>query len=275
MLDEFLKATLPNPIVLDFSTQPAWMYNGSWGFPQDPRAVDWHYSDAPAPYANTTTHLAEYFGRFASWLVSGWFLDEFGKNITGGPALGDKLTHWEVFNEPEGCHGIDPPMYNAEYDAIVTAIRKQTQSKMKFVGLALEQIEAVDYVQQFLNRSLHAPGVPLDYFSFHRYSLATSRTDPASWEKMIVPGIAKVMTQLCSSFRVRQMSIKQHRWCARSYKCAIELILLCSRRWTRSAPYCPTTTSTTCQHRTRCTTKRRRRCLRTALLRTLRWVSTF
>lgn len=100
-----------------------------------------------------------------------------------------------MFNEPEGCHGLDPMGYVAQYDAITAAIRRDAdpQHNIKFVGLALEDVGATDYVAAFLNASNHAAGTPIDYFSFHFYSVATNRTDPASWEDMIVPDVDGIL----------------------------------------------------------------------------------
>ena len=52
--------------------------------------------------------------------LQGEFTDEFGVLHTGGPQY--KLTHWEVFNEPEGCHGLDVQGYTEQYDAVVSEL---------------------------------------------------------------------------------------------------------------------------------------------------------
>lgn len=190
---------LPNPIVINFSTQPAWFYNGSWAYPADPRQVDWTYSDAVGYYSNTTQHLADYYGRLLQWLVKGQFQDEFGRIVGGGPKLGKALTHFEVFNEIDGgCHGLDPQRYNDQYDAIVGAIRRQAdpQHNIKFVGLALQYIEKIDYPRAFLNATRHAQGTPLDYFSFHHYEIATNRTDPSAFENMARQQVDDAMPQI-------------------------------------------------------------------------------
>lgn len=132
--------------MINFSTQPAWFYNGTWAYPKDPRQVDWTYSNAMGYYSNTTRHLADYYGRLLSWLVKGHFVDEFGRNITGGPRLGKALTHFEIYNEiDQGCHGITPQLYNDQYDAIVASIRREAdpQHNIKFVGLALDEVDAI------------------------------------------------------------------------------------------------------------------------------------
>ena len=41
---------------------------------------------------------------------------------------------------------------------------------MKFMALALEGSQNVQYVSYFLNASNHAPGVPIDFISFHHYA---------------------------------------------------------------------------------------------------------
>jgi len=182
----FMNATAGqgHPVIPNFSTQPTWMYDTTdYSYPSDPNAVDWDYPRGNA-LPNTTTLLAQYYGRLLSWLVKGEFTDEFGKSYTGGPAYGSRLTHWEVFNEPQGCHGLDPAGYTAQYDAIVTEIRKvaDPQHNIKFVGLALSQPVEMNWINYFLNPANHQPGVPLDYISFHWYASPSSRTDPNSFE---------------------------------------------------------------------------------------------
>ena len=64
------------------------------------------------------------------------------------------------------------------YDAIVTGIKRWAptgSAAMKFMGLALENSGNVGYVQYFLNASNHAPGIPLDFVSFHHYAGASQR----------------------------------------------------------------------------------------------------
>lgn len=53
---------------------------------------------------------------------------------------------------------------------------------MKFVGLALCCPSGeLDWFEYFLNKSNHAPGVPIDYISYHFYASSNSRTDPSSY----------------------------------------------------------------------------------------------
>lgn len=86
-LSRFLNATKATKTVLNFSTQPAWMYTGNWSYPSSPTQVDWTYSDGKTPYSNTTEQLAGYYSRLVSWLVHGHFVDEVGKLHVGGPAF--------------------------------------------------------------------------------------------------------------------------------------------------------------------------------------------
>jgi hypothetical protein len=79
-------------------TKPAWMYTGGWSYPKSPTEVDWSYSDGKMPYSNTTSNLQAYYARLISWIVHGYFVDEFGRNYTGGPAIGARFNHWELFN---------------------------------------------------------------------------------------------------------------------------------------------------------------------------------
>ena len=37
----------------------------------------------------------------------------------------------QVYNEPQGCHGITPETYNEQYDAVTAAIRKMADPEHK------------------------------------------------------------------------------------------------------------------------------------------------
>lgn len=186
----FLNATRGRRRVLNFSTQPAWAYNSSSSLPSssDPRAVDYGYANG-IPLPNTTEVLADYYGRLASWMGRGYFFDESGRNITGGPALGPDFSHWEVFNEPlgagnlVGCHGLTPQTYVDQWDAITQAMQSNVDHPLKFVGLALQSPfpkDSLVWVQTFLNHSNHkATGAPIDYLSIHLYANAGAASGSA------------------------------------------------------------------------------------------------
>jgi len=123
--------------------------------------------------------LVGYYQRLLGWIIKGSFVDEEGVTHRNLGQTYD-LTHWEVFNEPEGCHGLDVQSYTKQFDAIVTGVRKTVdpERKIKWVGLALSGRE-MDWITYFLNPANHDPQVlPLDYISFHFYASANSRTDP-------------------------------------------------------------------------------------------------
>lgn len=205
-LESYLNATKGAKRVINFSTQPRWMYNNTDNFyPSNPAQTDWDYPAGNA-LPTTTSLLASYYGRLLSWLVKGWFVDEFGRNITGGPCLGVSDLLWEVFNEPEGCHGLTPLSYVAQYDAITQAIREAAdpEHKIKFVGLALLSVDSTEWLETFLNVSNHrSNNVPLDVFSFHFYSNPSSRTDPKSWEAMIIPAVDNVAPKIQALLQIR------------------------------------------------------------------------
>jgi len=152
-----------------------------WSYPDSPNAVAWGYPQGSA-FPGTTELVAQYYGRLLSWIVLGQFTDEYGvvRRNTGQTY---DLTHWEVFNEPEGCHGLGVQDYTIQFDAIVREIRRvvDPQRKIKFVGLALEGREE-DWITYFLNPSNHDEGaLPIDYISYHFYASCSSRTDPNTY----------------------------------------------------------------------------------------------
>jgi len=123
--------------------------------------------------------IGNYYKRLVSWYVAGGFYDEY--NLYHKSGYNYNITHWEVLNEVEAEHSMTVQQYTARYDAIVTAIR-EVAPWMKFVGLALCCPSGeLDWFEYFLNSSNHAPGVPIDYISYHFYASSSSRTDPATY----------------------------------------------------------------------------------------------
>jgi len=182
-LEAFMTATAGRPTIPNFSTQPTWMYNtNDWSYPSDPNDVSWNYPRGNA-YPNTTDLVSKYYGRLISWLTKGSFTDEYGVVHTGGYHY--PLSHWEVFNEPEGCHGLNYVDYTKQFDAVVKEVRAvaDPEKKIKFVGLALGGRE-MDWITYFLTPSNHDPSVlPIEYISFHFYASCSNRTDPNAYEQ--------------------------------------------------------------------------------------------
>jgi hypothetical protein len=89
-----------------------------------------------------------------------------------------------VYNEPDSEHQHTPQTYTAQYDAIVQGIWRHADPhrKLKFCGLALERHKMWDWFNYFLNATNHAPGIPIDFISYHFYAIGTSRTDPKTFE---------------------------------------------------------------------------------------------
>ncbi len=121
----FLNATRGRRTIINFSTQPQWMYAGKVSYPADPLAVDWSYSSNLKPTANTTQLLAAYYANLVSWIAHGSFKDERGRIVGGGPAIGTRLSTWELYNEIESdCHELTPSSYAEQFDVVTAAMQK-------------------------------------------------------------------------------------------------------------------------------------------------------
>jgi len=161
------RTTIPN-----FSTIPNWLFVNSDRsyFPDDPLGETWGY-ETGANFADPTLRdLGDYYGRLVAHYVEGGFTDEGGRWV---PGYNLTISTWEVLNEIEGEHHLSPQEYTAVYDAIVSGIRRWAPNgskNMKFMALALENSGNVGYVEYFLNASNHAPGIPIDFVSFHHYA---------------------------------------------------------------------------------------------------------
>lgn len=183
--DSFLRANPQTPVIINFSTIPAWMFKTPepTAFPQDPNQITWDYTRGTDLRDPTMNELAAYYGRLVGWYTQGGFRDEFGKWHESGHHY--KFDYWEVLNEPDLEHTMAPEQYTARYDAIVTAIRT-VQPGMKFVGLALaEAVRRPDYFEYFLNPKNHASGIPLDMISYHFYATPPDDQPFQTWQYAI------------------------------------------------------------------------------------------
>jgi hypothetical protein len=178
---DFLDATKGHPVILDFSTQPAWVFNSKKPvkYPDDPDEVTWSYSDSRRGLTDPTgRQLGQYYARLASWYSRGGFTDEYGREHKSGHHF--EIPYWEVLNEPDDEHKPTPREYTAWYDAIVSAIR-EVSPKTKFVGLALSLPNA-EMFEYFLDPWNHRAGIPLDMISFHFYASPGPTESIEQWQ---------------------------------------------------------------------------------------------
>ena len=170
MTVDFLNATKGHPVILNFSTIPAWLFKTEKpvAYPQDPDQVTWEYTQGTELRDPTGKELGDYYARLVSWYVNGGFTDENGKKHESGHHF--KIDYWEVLNEPDFEHQTTPEQYAARYDAIVSAIHKVAPS-MKFVGISVAApSDGPRMFEYFLNPKNHRPGIPLDMISYHFYA---------------------------------------------------------------------------------------------------------
>ncbi|HEY4205822.1 MAG TPA: glycosyl hydrolase family 39, partial [Puia sp.] len=121
-MEALMKAQEGRPVVINFSTTPAWMWRAAKpvSVDDDPDKVNWGYNQGVQPVDPEGKEIAEYFARVVSWYTKGGFTDELGKYHASGHHY--KIPYWEVLNEPDLEHHISPQLYTKLYDAIVTAI---------------------------------------------------------------------------------------------------------------------------------------------------------
>ena len=180
---DFLEATKRHPVILNFSTMPAWLFKTPQPvtYPADPDAVDWNYTRGTELRDPTLKELGDYYARLVSWYTRGGFTDELGRRHDSGHHY--DLAWWEVLNEMESEHHTTPQQYTERYDAIVSAIQRVSPGT-KFVGLALAHANQPNYYEYFLDPRNHKPGIPLDMISYHFYAnpgRGTNAANPAAW----------------------------------------------------------------------------------------------
>jgi hypothetical protein len=169
-LEDFMKATEGHSVVLNFSTIPAWMYKTDKPvtYPADPNQVFWDYTQGTELRDPSMKEISEYFARLFSWYTQGGFVDENGKRHESGHHY--KIAYWEVLNEIDSEHKWTPETYTRFYDAVTKAIRK-IDPTIKFMAIGSGNPGGYGKMfEYFLNPANHAPGVPLDFISYHFYA---------------------------------------------------------------------------------------------------------
>jgi len=176
--EDVMKALEGHPVVLNFTTIPAWMFKGAppASYPADPNKPAWHYAEGRELRDPSYREVADYFARIVAWYVKGGFTDELGMRHESGHHY--KVDYWEVFNEPDLEHGFSAETYTKLYDAVVEAIHK-VSPQTKFVGISHSYIVGhPEYLTYFLNPKHHKPGIPLDMISYHFYAVPNADESP-------------------------------------------------------------------------------------------------
>jgi len=170
MTEDFINATRPHPVILNFSTIPVWLWETPKpvSYPSNPNEVSWDYTQGTKLRDKSGRELGDYYARLVSWYVNGGFTDEYGQRHESGHHY--KIDYWEVLNEVDFEHNMSPELYTFCYDTIVSAIKRVAPS-MKFVGLALAMPgDNPRMFEYFLNPKNHRAGVPIDLISYHFYA---------------------------------------------------------------------------------------------------------
>ena len=171
---DFLEATKGHPVILNFSTIPAWMYKTEKpvAIPANADSVVWDYTQGTAPRDSTLAEIGNYYRRLYSWYAKGGFKDELGKEHESGYHY--DIPYWEVLNEVDFEHNNTPETYTRVYDAVVGSIRKVAPGT-KFVGMALAYPDRPEWFEYFLNPANHKAGIPLDMISYHFYASGSTQ----------------------------------------------------------------------------------------------------
>ena len=177
MTIDFLEATKEHSTILNFSTIPQWMYKTDKPvtYPADPIQVTWDYEQGTELRDPSMKEVAGYYARLLSWYAKGGFTDELGKRHESGYHY--SVPYWEVLNEVDFEHHINPETYTRLYDEVVLAM-KTVQPETKFVGLAMAMETEPRYFEYFLDHRNHKPGVPLDFISYHFYAVPSKDETP-------------------------------------------------------------------------------------------------
>ncbi|KAL0484627.1 nol6 [Acrasis kona] len=180
LLDEqivsFLEATRGHPSHFSISTQPAWMFKVDKlvDIPQDFKSPVWNYLQGTQLVDDSIQQLADYYGRVAAWYSHGGFVDECGTLQKSNHFY--NVPGFEIFNEIETEHQFKVEYYTKVYDKVVAKVKKYLPNA-EFIGLSLtDPRKNFDYMSYFLNSSNHDANIPLDWISYHFYSLPDSKS---------------------------------------------------------------------------------------------------
>jgi hypothetical protein len=182
MTVDFLHATEGHSTIMNFSTQPSWLFvqKKPVVLSADPNAVLWDYAQGKELCDPSGIEMADYYGRLVSWYTQGGFTDELGRRHESGYHF--RFPWWEVFNEIDGEHQPTPQQYVTEYDAVVSRLQTIAPD-MRYVGLALAFPERnPEMVEYFLDHHHHKTGVPIDMVSYHFYSTPRLEQTVDSWQ---------------------------------------------------------------------------------------------
>ncbi|CAF1184471.1 unnamed protein product, partial [Didymodactylos carnosus] len=185
LVEDFLNATQGHSSIIDFSTQPRWLYTlpAIDQYPDSDDQVDWNYPAGIELIDKTGQQIGDYYGRLAAWYTKGGFIDEYGRKHVSNHYY--NISIWEVLNEVDFEHWNGIEQYTLIYDSVVESVRKMVdpEQNIKFVGLSLGNPSEFTKFSYFLNSSNHRPNIPLDWISYHFYAFPTSRTDPRTYEQ--------------------------------------------------------------------------------------------
>ena len=188
-VEDFMAAAEGRPVVANFATIPSWMFTNAAdvSYSRDVHAIHWDYEQGSDFRDETLAEVADYFFRIASWYIAGGFTDELGVRHESGHHY--RFAYWEVLCEPDLNRRMPPETYTRLYDAVVERLRP-LDPEMRFVGLSLSHVHHnPEYFWHFLDAGNHAPGVPIDAFSYHFYASPRiinpfgpeGNDDPSTW----------------------------------------------------------------------------------------------
>ena len=138
MFKDFLDATDGHPSIINFCTQPTWLFKQDTPhiYPDNASLTDWSYPTGSELVDETMQALGDYYGRLFAWYMRGSFTDEYGRKHVSNHQYSWNYT--EIFNEEETEHAMTVEYYTRAYDAVVQGIRRHTNNyDMKYVGMGL------------------------------------------------------------------------------------------------------------------------------------------
>lgn len=170
MVEDLMAAQAGHSVIMNFSTMPAWLWKTDKPvtYPDDPNQVYWTYTQGTEIKDPTYKQAADYYVRLLSWYEKGGFTDENGQFHKSNHHY--KFAYWELLNEIEAEHHWTPQEYTKFFDVVSTAMRK-VDPDLKFMACAsAAPANHGEMYRYFLDPKNHAPGVTVDFLSYHFYA---------------------------------------------------------------------------------------------------------
>ena len=185
-LEDFFRSTADQgkDTIVNFATQPCWMFNKNLSWctpPTNPDEAYFNYASGGVQtyyeLDKTGKTLAEYYARLIGYLMTGEMTDEHGvKHVAPTGQRKFNFSVWEVFNEGE--HGYDFPRYMRDFDQLVSTVRREVPDAQQIRWMGVGGTDP-NWIPSFLDPGTHNASlrIPPPFGASSHYYSGSSGSD--------------------------------------------------------------------------------------------------